>query len=136
MYKLLDLVGELRWRLKGRVLVGALVGSTLFAGVLVGWTLRGTGNDPVYKEVRGAVVLLRGDFAAGSEKLGGTYIRYFRGERNGGLVGEVVRKVDRGTCWGFEVFFPNDWLRLGTGEISVGDVRKYPAEMCREAQRS
>lgn len=85
------------------------------------------------REVRGAVVMLRADFAKGSGELGGAYIRHFKGEsRRGELVGEVTRKVDSGDCWGFDVLIPDSWLQTGEGVVKIGDVKKFPPEMCRE----
>ncbi len=131
MYRIFDRISEIAWDLKGKytAILSAII--VVLGGVGIGWGLRGGETDPVREEVRGAIVLLRGDFAAGSIELGGTYNRHFRGEKDGGIVGEVTRKVEKGACWGFDVVFPKDWLISGEGEILVGEERKFPAEMCR-----
>lgn len=127
----LDLYDRVKWVLKRHKvsIVAAVIVSLL--GGWIGWAYDG-GPDPVRDEVRAAVLLLRDDFGTNSSIVEGAYLRKFRGVQGDWIVGEVIRKVDSGPCWGFEIRFSGAWLRNGEGSVVVGDVTKMPEGSCTE----
>jgi hypothetical protein len=122
-------VRDALWSLRHRP--GAvLVVVAVLSGGIVGWIWRSGSTDPVRDEVETAVVLLQRDFGANADALDSTYRRTFTGVENGVMVGTVTRIVPHGTCWGFDLRIPASWLADGTGQVAVGDVRRFPAPAC------
>ncbi len=122
---------NLGWWLKNHIYVpiGALV---VIVGSFFGWY---SYKEQVYstkEEVRGAVILLRQDFVKNMEKLDGTYSRYFKGLKNGGMHGEVTKIGEDGECWGFDVFFSKPWIETGAGDVEIKDLKKVPNEVCED----
>lgn len=118
------------WHAKRHLLVGTAT-LVVVAGGVIGWLTTNRGSDPIEQEVRGAVVLLRSNLAENIGELDGSYRRIFRGVRGGDLVGDVVRIVSSGQCWGFEVVFERAWLTTGAGDVRIGDPQRFDASLCR-----
>lgn len=130
LYRALQAVRNGLWAAKHNIGLWLLV-SVVCIGGFGGWWIAGRDGSGTKQEVRAAVLLLRRDFAANVDKLDGAYLRTFRGVSGGDLHGDVVRKVGSGPCWGFEISFPKTWLFEGSGNVQIGDVRRYPDESCR-----
>lgn len=118
------------WAVRRR-LVWVVAAALLVVGGGVGWWWRGGSEDIVRQEVEHMADLLREDFADNVSSITQSYRREYTGVANGSMRGWVVRVVERGPCWGFDVEIPQQWLEAGTGSVLIGDVRVFPTENCR-----
>jgi hypothetical protein len=124
-----DILARTKWVLLSRNGVGAVLVIAAVGGVLGVGVLHRSSTD-TESEVRAASVLLRHDFVRGVSQLDDTWLRGYEGTDAGGLTGRITKAVAAGTCWGFDVRVPGEWLTTGTGQVSIGEVREYPQAAC------